>query len=766
MGDDPDKIDDDGDGLIDIWTLAQLNHVRYNLAGTGYRTTALGANEVATPAAGKTYAPGDTAGCPDADHDDDDDTPQKPTCHGYELMNDLDFRDASATGYDEAWADEEDDQSDAGWPPIGDNANAFTGTFDGNHHQIKNLYINLTSSAASVYAGLFGYVGEGGAVWNVGLTGEHTSVKVSASGGFANSYAGGLAGYAYKAEIRNCYSVGDVTNVFAAGNSLFVYSGSLLGQANGATLSHCYATGDVTGRSQYTVSVGGLLGYAEGGTLNNCYATGDVSGTDSYADGVAVAGGLVGDFFRATLNSCYATGDVSADAINAIGERSGGLVGKAAGSRAIAKSYRLSTATVSGGTPNSEGIAKTAAELKALTAASSGWSEKDWQFGSDKDYPALRAYELSGDTQQQGRRLPGQPLGEGDDPEKVDDDEDGLIDIRSLAQLNHMRFNLAGTSYRTRSDDPGSSAGCPSIDHDNDDPDGNGKKADDSPATPKQPTCHGYELVNDLDFTNKSDAGYDADWDPVVQKAKATPGAGWVPVGVDNRFTGDFNGNGHAIHNLYINASGVSYVGLFGRVEGVLIQNLGLTGEHMLVKATVTDNSVFYVGSLAGTFEGRGSSATSIGNCYSTGSVVAHGKAGVANVGGFVGLSGTNALVMDNCYIAGDVSVEMDGGIIYAGGLVGDSYYPRINNCYVLGRVRATGSSVSAGGLLGGGTRESERNSYYAVEFELPEGDNALRLWHAHDAPSAECADRRQLGLERVGVVFWKRVGIASGEDL
>ena len=43
----------------------------------------------------------------------------------------------------------------------------------------------------------------------------------------------------------------------------------------------------------------------------------------------------------------------------------------------------------------------------------------------------------------------------------VDSDDDGLIDISTLDMLNNMRYNLAGTNYKTRESDPGSSAGAP-----------------------------------------------------------------------------------------------------------------------------------------------------------------------------------------------------------------------------------------------------------------------------------------------------------------
>ena len=102
------------------------------------------------------------------------------------------------------------------------------------------------------------------------------------------------------------------------------------------------------------------------------------------------------------------------------------------------------------------------------------------------------------------------PLWAQTDPDltKVDNDGDGLIEIWTLTDLNNMRYNLAGTSYKDSAAATGATTGCPTSDG-----------------------CTGYELMANLDFTDKTATGYQADWDPVVQTAKQTPGAGWIPVG-------------------------------------------------------------------------------------------------------------------------------------------------------------------------------------------------------------------------------------------
>ena len=66
-------------------------------------------------------------------------------------------------------------------------------------------------------------------------------------------------------------------------------------------------------------------------------------------------------------------------------------------------------------------------------------------------------------------------------PSNIDSDGDGLVDIRSLLMLHNMRYNLAGTSYKTNDLDMGLTAGCPSD------------------------TCNGYELLVSLNFDKDGD---------------------------------------------------------------------------------------------------------------------------------------------------------------------------------------------------------------------------------------------------------------------
>ncbi len=200
----------------------------------------------------------------------------------YVLMNDLD---QDTDGYDEL-VDNED-----GWEPIGDDDNGFSGTFDGNNHEIRDLYIDRPETD---HIGLFGYVDDEGEVRNIGV------VDADVSG---DLFVGGLVGYNMGGMVKNSYATGNVTG---GGNGV----GGLVGE-NIGTVENSYATGNVSGDTY----IGGLVGSNYEGTVENSYATGNVSGESD-------VGGLVGMNWDGTVENSYATGDVSGSS------RVGGLMGR------------------------------------------------------------------------------------------------------------------------------------------------------------------------------------------------------------------------------------------------------------------------------------------------------------------------------------------------------------------------------------------------------------------------------------------------------
>ena len=117
-------------------------------------------------------------------------------CVGYELRNNLDFEDADGNGTADdksIWAEGASAAGVSGavaegWAPLGyynsDTDNAYyTATFNGGGHTISNLYINRPSTTG---VGLFGYLGAGGNVRNLGIEGGILT---------GDDFVGGLVGY-------------------------------------------------------------------------------------------------------------------------------------------------------------------------------------------------------------------------------------------------------------------------------------------------------------------------------------------------------------------------------------------------------------------------------------------------------------------------------------------------------------------------------------------------------------------------------------------
>lgn len=307
--------------------------------------------------------------------------------------------------------------------PIGD-LGPFTGIFEGNGHVVSNISINMPGSD---YVGLFGYVGSGGQIRNLGLQ----SINI-----IGNDYVGGLIGY-NSGSIINCYTTGLVRGInFDSGDIDACYLGGLIGCSFGGSVSYCHATSQVIGDSSSSYEVGGLIGQNEGAviycyatgyangfqsvggligensgsTVSKCYSTGSVSGyycigglagynytgtiMNCYATGVAggsyTVGGLAGWNNSGVVNFCYSTG-----LVNCYKSIAGGLIGNNQ-SGSIANSF-WNTQT-SGQTTSSGGTGKTTVQMKTLsTFTSAGWDftaadgdAADWMMlRPDEDYPRL-----------------------------------------------------------------------------------------------------------------------------------------------------------------------------------------------------------------------------------------------------------------------------------------------------------------------------------------------------------------------------------------
>ena len=268
------------------------------------------------------------------------------------LMNDLD---STTAGYTELASPTANQGK--GWQPIGTEDDLFTGAFDGQGYEIRDLFSNRPDE---MYVGLFGVVGEGGVVQNIGVVnadvtgyGGVGSLVGDNEGTVSNSYStgnvtgtgwvGGLVGVNL-GTVSNSYSTGSVTGDERVGG--------LVGWNEASTVSNSYSTGSVTGR----YSVGGLVG-ATSGTVSNSYSTGSVTGDVN-------VGGLVGEN-TGTVSTSYSTGSVTGNS------SVGGLVGANPGT--VSNSFW--DIETSGQSTSSGGTGKTTAQMKSIvTFSGAGWN--------------------------------------------------------------------------------------------------------------------------------------------------------------------------------------------------------------------------------------------------------------------------------------------------------------------------------------------------------------------------------------------------------
>ena len=195
--------------------------------------------------------------------------------------------------------------NDQEWMPIGTMNNPFTGNFNGNGKTISGLKI---TDANDGFVGLFSYIGTGGSVTNLAVSGDIDATETGNDGIFAGGIAGLNCG-----TISCCSFIGNIT----AKSPLSACAGGIAGINEYGTISDCYSIGDIAASYSDSDSVitmtGGIAGKNFYGTITNCYSTGTVTAiSKSTGDGTAYAGGIAGMDERwrydntTTISNCYA----------------------------------------------------------------------------------------------------------------------------------------------------------------------------------------------------------------------------------------------------------------------------------------------------------------------------------------------------------------------------------------------------------------------------------------------------------------------------
>ena len=187
------------------------------------------------------------------------------------LMNDLKF-------------DEKQDNSLWTWTPIGNSeVNAYTGTFDGNGYEIKEIRLVDVQAQSQTNRGLFGWIGTGGKVQDLAVSVKYvgnSSLSVSDSGLLSVNNAGtiercsatissalytgsfGMIAYENRGNITDCLSY-----VGATGNRLSISDKAAgIARTNTGAISNCFFRGSFrTGKTDYAIAEN------KNGSITNCY---------------------------------------------------------------------------------------------------------------------------------------------------------------------------------------------------------------------------------------------------------------------------------------------------------------------------------------------------------------------------------------------------------------------------------------------------------------------------------------------------------------
>ena len=284
----------------------------------------------------------------------------------------------------------------------------------------------------------------------------------------------------------------------------------------------------------------------------------------------------------------------------------------------------------------------------------------------------------------------------------VDDDNDGLIEIATAAELNNMRHNLAGTSYKSSGSAADNFTGAPNV--------ATGEAAPASVAghcdmstlrtiggSMRDAYLCGYELVADIDFFGADGAmggGDDVDLNGNT-KGNFDPIAG---VSEDDGFTARLHGNGHTISNLNIDitdnrevSNHTNDASLIRFCDGSTIRDLNLANLNIKGRRNI-----------AGLCATADDSAV-IRNVHIDSASIQGASGFTVRMGGLVGRLNSSSQVIGSS-ISGNVSNGGGGGGgDFIGGLVGRlNSSSRVIGSSSSGNVSDSGIGVDhMGGLVG-----------------------------------------------------------------
>lgn len=180
------------------------------------------------------------------------------------------------------------------WTQIGNNMHHFfMGNFDGN---MRTITLDVTNTdSENIDISLFGYLGDGAKIKNLGTTGTITTNSQRSGGIVGSAYTGNVS-------ISNCWS--NITIDYTPGGDATAGGiVGLIGTNATVTIQNCYFSGGIKSTGKQISGVGGLCGL-KAGTLDavNCYVAGTFA-PDTVGENLSGNGG--------TFTNCYYMDEIS-----------------------------------------------------------------------------------------------------------------------------------------------------------------------------------------------------------------------------------------------------------------------------------------------------------------------------------------------------------------------------------------------------------------------------------------------------------------------
>ena len=529
------------------------------------------------------------------------------------------------------------------WTPKVNGANVmYTGHFDGDNHEITGFDVTVNQD----YYGLFGVVSAGAVIENFKINGEITN---------SDKTNIGVIAYARDTEvnIRNIQSYLIINN---NGNDKNV--GGILGSGNGGTtnIDRCAFFGTINANDK--TNVGGIVGYFKNGNstkvnINNCLFNGKITSNNNTSN----CGGIAG-YGGANVNSVKIKNSLSIGSITGTTTKKGQFFGNILNTgSSITNSFcqgdningkgSSALTTLDAAVVTDEQLAS--GEFCYLLNGSTSGGTKWYQTIGTDDYP----YPYSsghGTVYRNGTFCP---------------DTDAPQGVYTYGNTDDA---VTGEHDYNESNGLCSYCGYPKSDY----------------MTPES----SYYVIDDATKL-KWFAAYVNYINPAVN-AKLTAnidleGIAWTPIGNStNKYTGIFDGLGHAITNFSYTATSDNN-GLFGYIDGATVMNFSISGT---LTSTFTKNGVVGRADGAAVVSGIHSSLNlNVSNCK-------------AHTGGIVGGDGGNTqhtLLVENCIYDGTLTHSGTGDC--QGGILGYAYMGGIKNCIFSGTI--IGENSKYGGMLG-----------------------------------------------------------------